>query len=378
MALDSVNGNSGIGAQQSYNSYVGSDDVASSATVGEPAVALAQDALPAATPSGDGFNKSSEPMLPDNVQKSLLLAYAGPTNSDGAGDVVNTTQTTSARNGKTYSTTGAGTQATYKTGSPQRPNISYDNGFLQNSKNAADPKPIATRSPSWDDRVAYAKAQLKADAALTAVNLGVSKSLTPDQFDKYLDLPDGISAYHHFLNGNGADSKFSYDKFVKDDASGKAVLNNAVGDTQRGAEDIYRQMVANDPSLAGRSVTFKITGSQIGVGNDGKFPYPATENWQKAIGAHNIWSSAEVNVKPSAKAGVDPTFTMKYTLHGEDRYNFNPGAKDIATGQPDSDNGRFEVTGLARQYMNYGSLSRNVSWTSGNINSSTSVAGGPR
>lgn len=49
-------------------------------------------------------------------------------------------------------------------------------------------------------------------------------------------------------------------------------------------------------------------------------------------------------------------------IHAEDRYNFNPGAADIATGIPDSANGRFEMTGLGCQYENYGTVQRILSW----------------
>ena len=118
-----------------------------------------------------------------------------------------------------------------------------------------------------------------------------------------------------------------------------------------------------------------MTGSQIGVGGSGSFPYPATENWQKAIGAHVIWNSADVTVTPPAKVGDPPQFSLRMTLHAEDRYNFNPGAADIATGQPDSDNGRFEVSGLAKQYINYATLQRDVKWNGGNIAGSTKSQG---
>jgi hypothetical protein len=283
------------------------------------------------------------------------------------------------RAGKTEVTTplttagAGGTQATYTVGAPTRPDIRHDNGFLQNPANPNDPKPQPTRNPTKEEQEAYNSQLRKANLALTAVNLGWPKALTPEQYDKYLDLPDGIAAYHHFLTGKGADRQFSYDKFVKDDTAGQTTLNNAIRDTQTGAEEIYRQMLAKDPSLANKPVTFQITGSQIGVGNSTKFPYPATENWQKAIGAHSIWNSATVTVNPPAKPGGEPTFSMRYTLHGEDRYNFNPGAADIATGQPDSDNGRFEQAGLAHQYMNYGTLQRDVTWTRGNIAGSTNT-----
>ena len=41
---------------------------------------------------------------------------------------------------------------------------------------------------------------------------------------------------------------------------------------------------------------------------------------------------------------------MVWTIHAEDRYNFNPGAKDIATGTPDSENGIFEIATPKGQY----------------------------
>lgn len=99
----------------------------------------------------------------------------------------------------------------------------------------------------------------------------------------------------------------------------------------------------------------------IAVGSrDLRYPYPATENWQKAIGAHFIWIDGEatVNVNP---AGKIRSFAIEMTLRMEDMYNFNPGAKDIATGTPDADNGRFEVTGLGREYLNTAVLMRSLS-----------------
>ena len=94
-------------------------------------------------------------------------------------------------------------------------------------------------------------------------------------------------------------------------------------------------------------------------GSDPRFPYPETENWQKAIGGHPVWTSADVQVTGAAP---NRNFTMTITLHAEDRHNFNPGAADINTGVPDSANGVFEVTGQARQYTNYGELTRVVTW----------------
>lgn len=274
-------------------------------------------------------------------------------------------------------TTGSGTETTYRVGSPTRPNIRHDNGFRQNPNDPNDPNPIPTVSPSMRDRLFRASELAQADGA----NLleGVRIPFTDrDNNARPRRLEDGIDAYRHFLTGNGADRTFSYDEYVSEDQSGRATLNNAISDTQRGAEQLYNQIIARDPSLAGKPITFNVTSGAIGVGSSNKYAYPETENWQKAIGGHSIWNSATVTVTPPATAGGKPQFSMNYTLHAEDRYNFNPGQADIATGAPDATRGRLEQVGLAHQYMNYATLNRDVSWTAGQINTSTSVTSGGR
>ncbi|MDR6159845.1 hypothetical protein QF023_003361 [Chryseobacterium sp. SLBN-27] len=57
---------------------------------------------------------------------------------------------------------------------------------------------------------------------------------------------------------------------------------------------------------------------------------------------------------------------MKLTIYGEDVYNFNPGQKNIANtsnGTKDDVNGRFEVVGYAKQFMQFGSYTTNLEWT---------------
>jgi hypothetical protein len=258
---------------------------------------------------------------------------------------------------------GVDTVADYRTGPPTRPDIHHDNGFLQNPNDPNDPTPIPTIPPTDADRQALSAWRNKLEWAERAQWL---------PFGPHTDIEDGLAAYRHFLDGNGADRTFSYDKFVRDDAAGKTTLQNATRDVQLGAEEIYNQMIAQDPSLKNGPVTFLMTGSQIPVGSSDKFPYPETENWQKAIGAHQIWMSATVTVRPGEKPGDPPQFSMRMTLHAEDRYNFNPGAADINTGTPDAENGRFERTGLAHQYMNYATLERDVTWMQGKPEEGTS------
>ncbi len=228
------------------------------------------------------------------------------------------------------------TVATYTIGPPVRPPIHEDNGFLDH---------FPRRPPTAGDRAVFAEWAALLEGAEAGQNV---------PFVPHNNLPDALPAYRHFLYGHGADRIFSYDRYVDSDPSGATTLHNAVLDFRRGVEELA-------PTAAGQT-TFRVTSSGIACGSHDKamaslFPYPATENWQKAIGSHFIWLSGTVSM-----VGVG-SFSALFTLHAEDRYNFNPGMHDIATGIPDDANGRFEVSGLAQQYMNYSVLTRAVSWS---------------
>ncbi|WP_437296949.1 hypothetical protein [Sorangium sp. So ce426] len=257
------------------------------------------------------------------------------------------------------------TTAQYSIGAPQRPPIHHDNGFLQNPSDSNDPTPIPTTEPSVADRASLLYWQGTLEAAEAAQ--GVPRA-------PHNNIPDALAAYRHFLYGNGANRTFSYERFVANDASGAIALRNAIRDIQICIEKFYRKMVDDDPSLATRQVTFQLTGTAIAVGSDSTYPYPSTENWQKAIGAHSIWMSGTVVVEPAPCSGSgEPRLEMRATLHAEDRYNFNPNAADITTGIPDDANGRFEATGLAHQYMNYATLQRDVTWMLGHPEAGTTL-----
>jgi hypothetical protein len=246
------------------------------------------------------------------------------------------------------------TMARYKVGPPVRPAIAHDNGFLDRYR----PRPATAA-----DRAQFAKWAAVLEAAEAAQKV---------PFIPHNDLPDALAAYRHFLYGKGADRIFSYERYVMSDESGRITLENALIDARLGADSLF----SADRKLS----SFQMCSSAISCGSDDPdfadfFPYPKTENWQKAIGAHSIWLSAMVNVTgPAAR----PQFAMVVTLHAEDRYNFNPENEDISTGIPDSANGRFEVTGLAKQYMNFSTLVRQVRWegSSGVKPTVTPYAGG--
>lgn len=58
---------------------------------------------------------------------------------------------------------------------------------------------------------------------------------------------------------------------------------------------------------------------------------------------------------------------MDLKIHELDRYNFDKGKKDIASGNPDNENGRFELLGLAKSFTTRGEIEGTVRWEKGNI-----------
>ena len=234
--------------------------------------------------------------------------------------------------------------AKYRLGAPIRPNsIVFDNGFLDKFK---------PRKPAAADYIALTKWQAK---------LGLAEALRPD-------LEEACKAYRHFLQGGGLSRTFSYESYVMNDSSGVTTLANAMLDIQEGAEIIWE----SDKSVK----QFSMTGGPISCGSISLFPYPETENWQKAIGGHIIWLSGDVKV--SDKNG-ETWLRLDMVLHAEDRYNFNPGQHDIVTGIPDNENGIFEITGLAKQYTQTAELKRIIEWKYGTLaTGGTSTATIPR
>ncbi len=231
------------------------------------------------------------------------------------------------------------THALYFVGSPRRPEIRHDNGFLGLFR---------PRSPTPVDRRRYTQWRGR---------LELAESVQGVPFAPKNDIPDALAAYRHFLTGKGAARTFSYERYVANDASGRTTLQSAIIEAMGAAYEIHAREVSADRGQ------FSFTGSAIACGGTtGGFPYPATENWQKAIGAHSIWISGDVVAKPGVHSSA-PQFMLTFVVHAEDRYNFNPGATDIATGIPDDENGIFEVTGLAKQYMNYATLTRRIEWS---------------
>lgn len=223
----------------------------------------------------------------------------------------------------------------YKIGAASRPqNIHHDPGFSKHPKG----------EPTWSDHVSYLAWLSMLEGAKVA---------RPD-------LSDATAAYAHFLANEGKDREFSYERYAANDRSGQVSLRNAVLEAQFWAIELWHDNRKPE--------SFSFTGPAIRCGSNDEedvelrrmFPYPATENWQKTIGAHYIWLSGLVTVE---NPRIDrPKFNMQFTLHAEDQYNFNPGDSDKATGILDEENGKFVVAGLAKGYRHRSTLQRNYSW----------------
>jgi RHS repeat-associated protein len=164
-------------------------------------------------------------------------------------------------------------------------------------------------------------------------------------------LADATRLYRHYLSGSGMDMPINYEKAFKEDENVRKSIHDAIVEAQKAAESL----AASNPS--GFSMC-----SDAGYSTH----YPSTENWQKAIGDHLIWGYAVVDY-------CKDEFEMSLRLHELDRYNFNRGAADLATGLPDNANGRFATLGWAKSFLTRGTVERTVSWKRGDIPGTTRV-----
>jgi hypothetical protein len=225
----------------------------------------------------------------------------------------------------------------FSRGTPRRPAMRFDNGFRDDPSDPSGTRLLPLREPTWRERAS------RASWGTQSLGGYVFKS----------DLKEALDAYRHFLNGNGANYTFDLPKYLSSDQSGREMLNNCKIIVKREAV-----------RLLDRPTTMSMTSILFSMGSrDMRFPYPATENWQKAIGACPFWMWALIS-RTDRKVGKENKsyYTAQVTINVEDRYNFNPNNKDIKTGIPDSDNGVFEITGLATQFQQYGTHSFTITW----------------
>ncbi|MGB3708256.1 MAG: hypothetical protein WA998_08175 [Gordonia sp. (in: high G+C Gram-positive bacteria)] len=199
----------------------------------------------------------------------------------------------------------------------------------------------------WDETYEYnSKDSNLADFAKKAKWLGILKAA---QLGKP-DMDDATAMYAHYWDNNGEPVEFDYEEAYREDEGVKKSVDDEIRNTQRGVEEMIQQ----------GQTEFSFTSTEA----RGNSEYPTTENWQKAIGGYQQWSSGDVVVDGD-------TVTMTVTVHAVDRYDFNPGQHDIASGAPDDDNGRFTEIGWAKPFDSSGEITRTVSWKIGDPDSLT-------
>ncbi len=217
----------------------------------------------------------------------------------------------------------------YYLGDPRKPNVVFDNDYPYDSDLKA----------TLEDRKNRAKWETMLRGAQI---LG--------------RFPDATAVYSHYLYGNGKDFEVDFEKGYRQDRNIKVVVNQEILKMQQAAEEYYR--------LTGQS-NFNLSSSATVI-PDGT--YPATENWQKTLGGYQTWTSASISVN-------NGQIEMSIDVNAIDRYNFNKGQQDIATGARDEENGRFESLGWANSFDVSGKIERDVTWTLGNTDSGV-VSGG--
>ena len=224
---------------------------------------------------------------------------------------------------------------TYQVGPKQEPQVTFDEDYYYN--------PSAT--PKASDYFYWAF-------------YGTGAGL----FSLFGHAEDAVQAYRHYRNGNGVDYKVNYEKAYNEDSSIKQHVDYAIKEAQQEAERLYDE-------------TQTLSFSMYSDAENANGSYAATENWQKTLGGYMIWGDGDVEVNASSTSSqATGCFTMVININALDRYNFNRGESDMASGLPDDHNGRFVIFGWAHSFKAYGSLTREVKWVKGKIDTSTTVS----
>ena len=204
----------------------------------------------------------------------------------------------------------------YRVGPPDRPDIEYDDDYPFESKKGED---------GIGDHLSLAEWKAKLHGAQLVRS----------------DLDDSLALYEHYLGASGDPMSVDYEEGYQEDASIRENVDSEILASQASVQQMIEDG-QEDFSFTGPPATHSA--------------YPETENWQKTLGGYQQWSSGDVEVDENGRA------RMVVTVHVEDQYNFNAGQSDIASGAPDSANGRFSELGWAQGFNVTGEVQRVVEW----------------
>lgn len=155
-------------------------------------------------------------------------------------------------------------------------------------------------------------------------------------------LKDASKMYKNYLSNTGELQWIDYARAYKEDSGYRQAIDNEL--------ELMKQTV-NELYTDGHRMSFEIIGTIQKIENG------SSENWQKTLGAHQVYGHGKITINSSTGMA-----TMVATFFTEDMYNFNPGQSDIVSGTPDDVNGRFAELGWAKEFKTYGSFMKTIMW----------------
>jgi hypothetical protein len=161
---------------------------------------------------------------------------------------------------------------------------------------------------------------------------------------------EALASYRHYRSNTGTDYKIDLSRYFMTDYSGTTMSFN-----------IYQLLTNNATSLLPYPGVRDFHTTVTTAGIESKlFPYPASENYQKAIGGFRFNIIGTIT---ATQINNNLVYKISYTIHLADRYNFDRGKSDIASGTPDAVNGRFAVLGWAKAFNTYSTYTSEISAT---------------
>lgn len=244
----------------------------------------------------------------------------------------------------------------YKLGPPQRPDFKHDNGFLDK---------FPRRKPTIEDHKMFRKWEQMSDGARIACEknsfFGLEWSIAKffSECGKS-EMPEANKAYYNFLYGQGKPMIIDYEKYIRDEEHGK-----------KNVKTMAKEFIQHIELLGKNRERFSVTSARmIPIGSSKKLPGPYTVNWQRTIGSHQIWISADVAARAVSGKIV---YSADLQFNIEDQFNFNPGKADEKTGIRDEENGMLELSGYGNQFMTYATIKRKLRWNAGELDSALLV-----
>ena len=160
---------------------------------------------------------------------------------------------------------------------------------------------------------------------------------------------NAIYAMRHYFNNTGTDFTFDIDNLLKSSAYAKRRLTIEINQARKFCERLP----------PGR---FNITSKKI---DHDYVTKSDSQDWYFALSGYQVWGKGTVQVTkgPDGKRKFDLTFEHK--IH--DPYNWNQGMSAEIAGITVTDDwvGQFHREGLAREFRQYGTAHRRVTWTEG-------------